>query len=105
MRSTSIPQPADNPPSTPSSDGSTAAVEADTATTAATTPHDSDVVGGRRDRIGRLVDIDPLEVVGDIVELAGPDGERLAQQQARVLWEVTQWVAQNRSAPGQPTAA
>ena len=103
MRPTSVPQPAENPSSTPLSDERTEDDEADI--TAATTPHGIDASSRRRDRIGRVADADPLEVVGAIVELAGADGERLAQQQARVLWEVTQWVARNKSAPGQPTAA
>jgi hypothetical protein len=40
------------------------------------------------------------EVVFDIQFLDGPDGEALAHQQARVLREVTEWLAQNSSASG-----
>jgi hypothetical protein len=54
---------------------------------------------------GRLGDADPPQWVGDIVELDGPQGEQLARRQAAVLWEVTRWVAQNRSKPGRPQAA
>jgi hypothetical protein len=39
-------------------------------------------------------------VVGEIRILDGADGERLALQQARVLWEVSQWWVQNNSKPG-----
>ncbi|WP_268239341.1 hypothetical protein [Longimycelium tulufanense] len=39
-------------------------------------------------------------MVWEIRILDGPDGERLAQQQARVLWEVTEWLARNRSERG-----
>jgi hypothetical protein len=39
-------------------------------------------------------------VVGEIRILDGADGERFALQQARVLWEVSQWWVQNNSKPG-----
>ncbi|WP_227999122.1 hypothetical protein [Nocardia australiensis] len=36
----------------------------------------------------------------------GADGERLADQQARILWEVTKWqLGQNNSDNGQENAA
>ncbi|WNV90181.1 hypothetical protein [Umezawaea sp. Da 62-37] len=43
------------------------------------------------------------DVVFDIQILHGPDGEALAHQQARVLREVTEWLAQNSSASGRTT--
>jgi hypothetical protein len=33
----------------------------------------------------------------EIRTVDGVEGERLAAQQARVLWEVTEWLAQNKS--------
>ena len=44
------------------------------------------------------------EVVFDTQFLDGPDGEALAHQQARVLREVTAWLARNSSASGRTTA-
>ena len=37
----------------------------------------------------------------EIRTVDGEEGERLAQQQARVLWEVTAWLARNKSERGQ----
>ncbi|TDV41312.1 hypothetical protein CLV71_1202 [Actinophytocola oryzae] len=42
-------------------------------------------------------------MVFDVQLLDGPEGEALAQQQARVLREVTEWLAQNSSASGRTT--
>lgn len=36
----------------------------------------------------------------EIRTVEGIEGDRLAKQQARVLWEVMQWLAQNRSERG-----
>lgn len=49
---------------------------------------------------GRHADAEVPELVGEIRILDGADGERLALQQARVLWEVSQWWVQNNSKPG-----
>jgi hypothetical protein len=54
----------------------------------------------RRGASGRHADAEVTEVVGEIRILDGADGERLALQQARVLWEVSQWWVQNNSKPG-----
>lgn len=43
-------------------------------------------------------------MVFDVTLLDGPDGDALAHQQARVLKEVTAWLAQNSSASGRTTA-
>jgi hypothetical protein len=48
-----------------------------------------------------FVEADPPEMVCEIHIVDGPDGERLARQQAEALWEVTQWLAQNKSRRGQ----
>jgi hypothetical protein len=59
----------------------------------------------RRDtKTAQQTETDAPEVVFDVTLLDGPDGEALAHQQARVLREVTAWLAQNPSASGQTTA-
>jgi hypothetical protein len=57
--------------------------------------------GGTR----RFAPPDPPDLVAEIRVVDGPDGELVARQQARVLWEITEWLAQNRSEPGQARAA
>lgn len=47
---------------------------------------------------GRHAGDDPPALVADIRTLDGPDADRLALQQARVIKEVTAWLADN--APG-----
>lgn len=54
----------------------------------------------RRAASGRHAEAEAPEVVGEIRILDGAQGERLALQQARVLWEVSQWWVQNNSKPG-----
>lgn len=57
-------------------------------------------------RTGQLfTDPDPPELLGEVRLVRGVDGERLARQQARVLWEVTEWLARNECANGQEQAA
>lgn len=51
-------------------------------------------------RAARLAEDEPPELVVEICIVDGPEGERLAQQQARVLWEVTEWLARNNSEHG-----
>jgi hypothetical protein len=50
---------------------------------------------------GRNADAEPPEMVISIHTVDGLEGERLARQQAEALWEVTQWLAQNKSGHGQ----
>lgn len=64
----------------------------------------SSAVGrGHRTTTAQQFDSGTPEVVFDIQLLDGPDGEALAHQQARVLREVTEWLAQNSSASGRTT--
>ena len=60
---------------------------------------------GRRQSSGRLrPDAEPVMVFEiRIAEAAVAEGLRL--EQAKVLWEVTEWVAQKRSEHGQDRAA
>lgn len=59
-----------------------------------------------RDRLTRQVSSDEApEMVFEIRNAERVDAERLGLEQARVLWEVTQWVAQRRSGTGQGRAA
>ncbi len=44
---------------------------------------------------GRHTGDDPAELVADIHRLDGPDADRLALQQARVIKEVTEWLVHN----------
>jgi hypothetical protein len=44
-------------------------------------------------------------MVFEIRVAQGADVERLGLEQARVMWEVTQWVAQRHSESGQDHAA
>lgn len=55
----------------------------------------------RTQESNHFVEADPPEMVCEIHTVDGADGERLARQQAEALWEVTQWLAQNRSRRGQ----
>ncbi len=60
----------------------------------------------RRDEsTGHLARDEPPEVVAELRVVRGAEGERLAEVQARVLWEVTEWQARNRSASGRENAA
>jgi hypothetical protein len=45
------------------------------------------------------------DLVADIRVVDGVEGQQLATQQARVLWEVTQWQVRNKSERGQSDAA
>lgn len=54
----------------------------------------------RRAASGRHGQAEPPEVVWEICILDGQEGQRLARQQARVLWEVTEWLARNKSKRG-----
>ncbi|MFE0024135.1 hypothetical protein [Amycolatopsis sp. NPDC059021] len=54
---------------------------------------------------GRLVPDEPPELIVEILTVDGIEGRRLAAEQARVLWEVTQWQARNRSVRGLSNAA
>ena len=47
---------------------------------------------------------EPPEAVFEIQVADGAEGERLAHLQARVLWEVTAWLARNKSEHGQKDA-
>lgn len=60
----------------------------------------------RRDPVsGRLAPDEPPELIDEIRVVDGDEGRTLAAVQARVLWEVTEWLARNRSAHGRdPTA-
>lgn len=57
----------------------------------------------RRTTTAQQFESETPEVVFDIQLLDGPDGQALALQQARVLREVTEWLAQNSSASGRTT--
>lgn len=59
----------------------------------------------RDDATGRLVPDEPPELVVDIRTVEGTEAQRLAAEQARVLWEVTEWQARNRSVRGLDNAA
>ncbi|WP_133907688.1 hypothetical protein [Actinophytocola oryzae] len=63
----------------------------------------SSAAGRRRKRTAEQFEPEAPEVVFDVQLLDGPEGEALAQQQARVLREVTEWLAQNSSASGRTT--
>ena len=54
----------------------------------------------RRGASGRHAEAEVPEVVGEIRILDGAEGNRLALQQARVLWEVSHWWVRNNSKPG-----
>lgn len=58
----------------------------------------------RSTKTGQQFDADAPEVVFDVQLLDGPEGEALAHQQARVLREVTEWLARNSSGNGQAPA-
>lgn len=61
---------------------------------------------GHRDQPSRRLGLDDApEMVFEIGVADGAEAERLRLEQARVLWEVTEWVAQRRSASGQDHAA
>ncbi|WP_040925793.1 hypothetical protein [Saccharomonospora marina] len=59
----------------------------------------------RDDATGRLAPDEPPELVAEIRTVEGIEAQRLAAEQARVLWEVTQWQARNKSAHGLDDAA
>lgn len=59
----------------------------------------------RDDSTGLLVPGEPPELIVEILTVEGIEGKRLAAQQARVLWEVTQWQAPTRSVHGLDNAA
>lgn len=59
----------------------------------------------RNERSGHLVPDDPPETVFELRVAEGAEAELLKLEQARVLWEVTEWVAQRRSGLGQDRAA
>jgi hypothetical protein len=60
----------------------------------------------RRDDVtGQLAPEEPPELVVDIRTVAGIEGQRMGAEQARVLWEVTEWQARNRSEHGLDNAA
>lgn len=59
----------------------------------------------RHEHSDRLVPDEPPEMVFEVQIAEGAEAERLRLEQARVLWEVTEWVAQRRSAHGQDRAA
>ena len=67
-------------------------------------PQSSSASRRRNAKTGQRAETEAPEVVFDITLLDGPDGEALAHQQARVLREVTAWLAQNSSASGRTTA-
>jgi hypothetical protein len=54
---------------------------------------------------GRLSPDGAPVMVFEVRASEGVDAERLKLEQARVLWEVTQWVLQRHSKPGQDRAA
>ncbi|GGL05450.1 hypothetical protein GCM10010094_77780 [Streptomyces flaveus] len=49
---------------------------------------------------GRFVPREPPRMVFEIQILEGPEGVRLRREQAQVIREVVEWVAQRRSEPG-----
>jgi len=55
---------------------------------------------GREQGTGRLAPADDPDVVVEVHLADGVDGRRLRAQQARVLREVTAWLAQNSSSAG-----
>jgi hypothetical protein len=60
----------------------------------------------RRDEMtGRLKPAPDPDVVFDIETIDGPDGEHMAEQQARVMKEVIEWLARNRFERGHDNAA
>lgn len=61
--------------------------------------------GRRAARTGRHIGDDPPELVADIHTLDGPDADRLALQQARVIREVTAWLVHNTTADAPDRAA
>lgn len=66
-------------------------------------PRPSSTAGRRRTTTAPQFEHEAPNVVFDIQLLDGPDGEALAHKQARVLKEVTEWLAQNSSASGRTT--
>ncbi len=59
----------------------------------------------RRDTAGRLTPDEPPELIVELLTVEGIEARRLAGEQARVLWEVTEWQVRNRSVPGLGNAA
>jgi len=64
----------------------------------ADTPADGQIVG-------QFDPATPPEMIFEIHVVTGAEAERLQLEQARVLWEVTRWVAQKHSETGQDRAA
>lgn len=58
-----------------------------------------------RDSSGQFTHDAPIELVAQIRTVDGPEAQAVAERQARVLWEITQWQVQNASEPGQEKAA
>ena len=60
----------------------------------------------RRDELtGQLIRVPDPDVVFDVQIIDGPEGQRLAEQQTRVMREVIEWLARNKSKPGHDNAA
>ncbi len=59
----------------------------------------------RDEHSGLLLPKEPPRMQFEVRILDGPEGEQLAMEQARVMREVLEWVAQRRSEPGQRSAA
>ena len=59
----------------------------------------------RDEHSGLLLPKEPPQMQFEVHILDGPEGEHLAMEQARVMREVLEWVAQRRSEPGQHSAA
>lgn len=59
----------------------------------------------RDDATGQLAPQEPPELLVEIRTVHGADAERLAAEQARVLWEVIEWQARTRFERGQDNAA
>lgn len=58
----------------------------------------------RRRVPNRDVGSEPPDVVVEVRTVDGEEGERLARQQARVFWEVTEWLVRNKSEHGREQA-
>lgn len=57
-------------------------------------------------RVGKNIPVGEIRFEFDIRRAEGAEAKRLSLEQARVLWEVNQWLAaQRQSKPGQDRAA